>query len=205
MASHERHCAECNWLRIAKTIVPWKLHTEIDKRFFIKTSENSKHSLQNESLQTNNKNGKEIYQMRFKNARPCISTLWNTANKRSSKKERRVDALALRAEERRDKLRKAAGRSKYPLSRRYLNGETRLDELQSSIRQSITYGREPGELKHLSSRRKRKKKSISKVAASEMERGQTMVRAPWGSDRIIDSLILAERFWESLPERVKAP
>ena len=32
-----------------------------------------------------------------------------------------------------------------------------------------------------------------------------MVRAPWGSDRIIDSLILAERFWESLPERVKAP
>ena len=109
--------------------------------------------------------------------------------------------MALRAEERRDKLRKAAGRSKYPLSRRYLNGETRLDELQSSIR----YGREPGELKHLSSRRKRKKKSISKVAASEMERGQTMVRAPWGSDRIIDSLILAERFWESLPERVKAP
>ena len=38
-----------------------------------------------------------------------------------------------------------------------------------------------------------------------MERGQTMVRAPWGSDRIIDSLILAERFWESLPKRVKAP
>ena len=30
--------------------------------------------------------------------------------------------------------------------------------LQVSIRQSITYGREPGELKHLSSRRKRKKK-----------------------------------------------
>ena len=79
------------------------------------------------------------------------------ASKRLSKKERRVDALALRAEERRDKLRKAAGRSKYPLSRRYLNGETRLEELQSSIRQSITYGREPGELKHLSSRRKRKK------------------------------------------------
>ncbi len=91
--------------------------------------------------------------------------------------------MALRAEERRDKLRKAAGRSKYPLSRRYLNGETRLDELQSSIRQSITYGREPGELKHLSSRRNRetrlKETSISKVAASEMERGQTMVRAPW--------------------------
>ena len=74
-----------------------------------------------------------------------------------SKKERRVDALALRADERRDKLRKAAVRSKYPVTRRYLNGETRLSEPQSSIRQSITYGREPGELKHLSSRRKRKK------------------------------------------------
>ena len=59
-----------------------------------------------------------------------------------------MDALALRAEERRDKLRKAA---------------------------------------------------------SEMERGQTVVRAQRGSDRIIDSVILAERFWESLPERVKAP
>ena len=43
---------------------------------------------------------------------------------RSSKKERRVDALALRADERRDKLRKASGRSKYPLIRRSLNGET---------------------------------------------------------------------------------
>jgi len=68
-----------------------------------------------------------------------------------------VDALALRAEERRDKLRKAAGRSKYPESRRCLNGETRLEELQSSISKSIAYGGEPGELKHLSTRRKRKK------------------------------------------------
>ena len=76
---------------------------------------------------------------------------------RLSEEERRVDALALRADERRDKLRKASGRSKYPLIRRYLNGETRLSKPQSSIRQSITYGREPGELKHLSSRRKRKK------------------------------------------------
>ena len=84
------------------------------------------------------------------------------ASKRLSKKERRVDALALRAEERRDKLRKAAGRSKYPLIRRCLNGETRLEGLQSSVRQSITYGREPGELKHLSSRRKRKKNRFPK-------------------------------------------
>ena len=31
------------------------------------------------------------------------------------------------------------------------------------------------------------------------------MRALRGSDRIIDSTNLAERFWESLPERVKAP
>ena len=45
---------------------------------------------------------------------------------RSSDKEHQVDALALGAEEGRDKLRKAAGRSKYPLIRRYPNGGTRL-------------------------------------------------------------------------------
>ena len=50
-----------------------------------------------------------------------------------------------------------------------------------------------------------KEKSISKVAASEMERGQTELRAIRGSDCIIDSVILGERFWESRPKRVKAP
>ena len=81
---------------------------------------------------------------------------------RLSKKERRVDALALRAEERRDKLRKATGRSKYLAIRGYLNGETHMRRPHVSIRQSITYGREPGELKHLSSRRKRKKHRFRK-------------------------------------------
>ena len=65
--------------------------------------------------------------------------------------------MALRADERRDKLRKASGRSKYPVIRRFLNGETQLENLQLSIRQSITYGGEPPELKHLSRARKRKK------------------------------------------------
>ena len=116
-----------------------------------------------------------------------------------------VDALALRADERRDKLRKASGRSKYPLIRRFLNGETYLRKPQVSTAQSITCGREPGELKHLSSRRKRKQHVISRVAASEMEGAQTGVRALRGSDRIIDSASLAEWFWESQPERVKAP
>ena len=65
--------------------------------------------------------------------------------------------MALRAEERRDKLRKATGRSKYFMIRRYLNGETYMRTPHVSITESIGYGREPGELKHLSSRRKRKK------------------------------------------------
>ena len=92
--------------------------------------------------------------------------------------------MALRADERRDKLRKASGRSKYPLIRRSLNGETWLRRPQSLYGESIAIQREPGELKHLSSRRKRKQHVISKVAASEIERAQTRLRAFWGSDRV---------------------
>ena len=99
----------------------------------------------------------------FKNFQPLSNLNW------LSYKERRVDALALRADERRDKLRKAAVRSKYPLTRRYLNGETWLSKPQSSYGEYIAMRREPGELKHLSSQRKRKQHVISKVAASEME------------------------------------
>ena len=45
---------------------------------------------------------------------------------RSSEEEHKADALALGAEEGRDKLRKAAVRSKYPLTRRCPNGGTHL-------------------------------------------------------------------------------
>ena len=104
-----------------------------------------------------------------------------------------VDALALRADERRDKLRKASGRGKYPLIRRCLNGETRMRSPHASLRQSITQGGEPGELKHLSSRRKRKQHVILEVAASETGRAQTGVRALRGSDRGMDPKDLTER------------
>ena len=70
--------------------------------------------------------------------------------------------------------------------RRFLNGETRLSIPQSPCTESIGVRREPGELKHLSSQRKRKQHVISKVAASEMERAQTGVRALRGSDCIYD-------------------
>ena len=45
---------------------------------------------------------------------------------RSSKEERREDALAPGAEEGRDKLRKAMGRSKYPLNHGYPNEGTQI-------------------------------------------------------------------------------
>ena len=45
-----------------------------------------------------------------------------------AKKGQTVDALALRGEEGRDKLRKAAGIGKYEMIRRYPNGTTRRAE-----------------------------------------------------------------------------
>ena len=57
-----------------------------------------------------------------------------------------VDALALRADERRDKLRKASGRSKYPTIRRSLNGETYLSRPQVTYDEYIVIRREPAYL-----------------------------------------------------------
>ena len=83
-------------------------------------------------------------------------------HKAVKQKERRVDALALGAEEGRDKLRKAAVRSTYPMSRRYPNGETHMERLHVPHDESIVMRREPAELKHLSRRRKRKKHRFRK-------------------------------------------
>ena len=49
-----------------------------------------------------------------------------------------------------------------------------------SVYEYIVYRGEPGELKHLSTQRKRKKISISKVVVSEMERAQTVFRNKYG-------------------------
>ena len=70
--------------------------------------------------------------------------------------------MALRADERRDKLRKAMGRSKYPSIHGFLNGETYMRIPHVTYDESIVIRREPGELKHLSSRRKRKKTRFPK-------------------------------------------
>ena len=113
--------------------------------------------------------------------------------------------MALRADERRDKLRKAMVRSKYPLIHGFLNGETYMSKPHVSYDESIVIRREPGELKHLSNRRKRKKTSISKVAASEMERAQTEVRALRGSDCRRNLRRIVEWSWKDQSKRVKVP
>ena len=64
--------------------------------------------------------------MRLKSERAATQQQTEKTSKRSSEKEHKADALALGAEEGRDKLRKAAGRSKYPLIRRFPNGGTHL-------------------------------------------------------------------------------
>ena len=77
-------------------------------------------------------------------------------------KEHRADALALGAEEGRNKLRKATVRSKYPVTRRCPNEETHTNELRVLHDEYIVMQREPAELKHLSRRRKRKKHRLRK-------------------------------------------
>ena len=64
------------------------------------------------------------------------------------------DAWALGGEEGRDKQRYSARRGKYPLMRGFPNGATRRER----SRHPPEGGGEPGELKHLSTRRKRKQK-----------------------------------------------
>ena len=61
-----------------------------------------------------------------------------------------VDALAHSGDEGRDKLRKATVRRKWPLTRGYPNGTTQVFGLAALWR------RQRGELKHLSTLRKRK-------------------------------------------------
>jgi hypothetical protein len=66
-----------------------------------------------------------------------------------------VDALAVRGEERRERLRKATGSCQLNvITCGYLNGETRHIYV-SHVTEYIGNVGEPGELKHLSTQRKR--------------------------------------------------
>ena len=55
-----------------------------------------------------------------------------------------MDALAPRADEGRDKLRKAVGSGKYTSIHRFPNGETRWENLSAFMRESIAYERNTG-------------------------------------------------------------
>ena len=158
-------------------MVPWKLNIENNLKYQYRACERSKDLKQRDRKMKgsnipiiknkrhprplSNINGKT---KQFKNNQVCRATLCKTDQTRIARlfcrlscKERREDALALRADERRDKLRKASGRSTYPMIRRYLNGETRQRKPLSACSEYIAVRGEPGELKHLSTRRKRKK------------------------------------------------
>ena len=81
---------------------------------------------------------------------------------RLSYKERMVDALAAEVDERRGKRRYASGRCKQPLIRRSLNGETlhgdkpwNVDVKAGGKPSEIASSRQPREVKHLSTWRKR--------------------------------------------------
>lgn len=66
-----------------------------------------------------------------------------------------MDALALRGDEGRDKLRKAVGIGKYEMIHRYPNGATRH---ATACHLYLYYRSERGELKHLITHRRRKQK-----------------------------------------------
>ena len=122
-----------------------------------------------------------------------------------SYKERRVDALALRADERRDKLRKASGRSKYPLIRRYLNGETRLSKPQSLHGESIAMQGEPSELKHLSRAGGRERNIDSQSSGERNGKSPNQRACMLGLRTAYVNRIVSGTVWEVRPERVKAP
>ena len=84
-----------------------------------------------------------------------------------------MDAWELYGDEGRDKLRKAAERSTYPVTRGWPNGVTHLNN-QGLYAEYIGVSRAtPGELNHLSTRRKRNQHEIPQVVASERGGAQT--------------------------------
>ena len=97
----------------------------------------------------------------------AVHHVWRQAKAR--KGARRMP-VAREGDERRGKLRKSPGRRKRSSIRGYLNGATRRPDGPSS---SIIGGGKRGELKHLSTRRRRKQNVIPPVVASDRGRAQT--------------------------------
>ena len=87
---------------------------------------------------------------------------------RESKQGQTVDALALGGDEGRDKLRKATGRSKYPLIRRCPNGATHRLQAGTSLVEGRTRGTETSQYPE-----EKKTTVIAQVVASERALAQT--------------------------------
>ena len=99
----------------------------------------------------------------------CADRSARDARQETRKGARRMP-VAQEGDEGRGKLRKAAGRCRRPLIRGCPNGATHGSEAPVS---PPVRGGKPGELKHLSTRRKRKQNVIPPVAASERGTAQT--------------------------------
>ena len=91
-----------------------------------------------------------------------------------------TDAQASTGDEGRGKLRKVPGSRRQALIRKCPNGETPHSSPVRPQDESIVLRSEPGEVKHLSTRRKRKMTSIPPVVASEHGRAQTRRFTAWG-------------------------
>jgi hypothetical protein len=117
-----------------------------------------------------------------------------------------VDALVPNADEGRGSLRKVSGSREQALIREYPNGETHWSEPPVFYAESIGVEREPGELKHLSTQRKRKYSQSSGErngkSPNPIAKAIGGCRARHMRDRRHCS---SEKVWESLPKRVRAP
>ena len=114
------------------------------------------------------------------------------------------DAWALGGDEGRDKLRKAAGRSKYPSIRRCPNGATHRLHAGTSPMEERTRGTETSQYPE----EEKNKPMIAQVVASERARAQTgRVSARTG---VVGPSTNGQRahsrtFWKGGPQRVRAP
>jgi hypothetical protein len=111
--------------------------------------------------------------------------------------------LAPNADEGRGSLRKASGSREQALIRGYPNGETRGGEPTTPRAESIGVRREPGELKHLSTQRKREHFPSSGERKGSSPNLRSLLR---GGCRIwhmgVTKLVVSRRVWDSPPKKV---
>ena len=114
--------------------------------------------------------------------------------------------MAPDAEEGRGSLRKAPGSREQALIRGYPNGETRGCEPPAPADEHIVSRGEPGELKHLSTQRKRDHSLSSGERKGKSLNHLGLLR--WGCRAWhtgVTKRKVSRKVWDSLPKRVTAP